>query len=77
MQLNRKKIQILETVRIHYSLEPLPVTQRLQEIQDLTVQFKVDTGSQVNILPQAVCSKLSPKPPLTKPNPKKETSGTL
>ena len=30
MQLNRMKIQILETVSIHYSLEPLPVKQRLQ-----------------------------------------------
>ena len=37
------------------------------QVQNLTVRFKVDTGSQVNILPQAMYDKLSTKPLMTKP----------
>ena len=37
------------------------------QVQNLTVHFKVDTGSQVNILPQVLYDKLSPRPPLSKP----------
>ena len=62
MLLNKMKIQTLQTVKTRYLLEPSPGKPRSQGMsvtrrnksQNLTVEFKVDTGSQENILSQSV-----------------------